>query len=145
MATGENSLLAFSSFWKLPVFLGTWHFPLFSKPEMKSWVFLTLLHWGIVNILKISKSRTENHLHKLGYINCFDVSVLHKLRKKSLLDHISTCNSLIQCIKNIMLLKQIFTGDENWILYNNVGWGKQNEPRTTTLKSSLHWRSLCCI
>ena len=54
----------------------------FSKSEMKSWVFLTLLHWGIVNILKISKSRTENHLHKIVYVNCFDVSVLHKLREK---------------------------------------------------------------
>ena len=45
---------------------------------------------GIANILKISKSSTENHLHQLGYVNPFDVRVPHKLsEKKNLLDHIS--------------------------------------------------------
>ena len=29
----------------------------------------------IANILKISKSGVENHLHQLGYVNCFDVWV----------------------------------------------------------------------
>ena len=27
----------------------------------------------IADILKISKSSVENHLHQLGYVNCFDV------------------------------------------------------------------------
>lgn len=30
--------------------------------------------WERANTLKISKISVENHLHKLGYINCFDVS-----------------------------------------------------------------------
>ena len=30
------------------------------------------------DILKISKSRVENHLHQLGYVNHFDVWVPHK-------------------------------------------------------------------
>ena len=34
------------------------------------------------------------------------------------------------------------TGDEKWILYNNVKWkrlwNKQNEPPPTTPKTSLH-------
>ena len=34
------------------------------------------------NILKISKSSTDNHLHQLGYVNCFDVWVPHELSKK---------------------------------------------------------------
>ena len=29
--------------------------------------------WEIANILKISKSSVENHLHQLGYVNHFDV------------------------------------------------------------------------
>ena len=33
--------------------------------------------WETANILKISKSSTENHLHQLGYVNCFDVWVPH--------------------------------------------------------------------
>ena len=38
--------------------------------------------WEIADILKISKSSAENHLHQLGYVNRFDVWVPHKLRKK---------------------------------------------------------------
>ena len=34
------------------------------------------------DILKISSSSVENHLHHLGYVNCFDVWVPHKLSKK---------------------------------------------------------------
>ena len=38
--------------------------------------------WEIVDILKISKSSTENHLHQLGYVNRFDVWVPRKLSEK---------------------------------------------------------------
>ena len=43
----------------------------------------------IADILKISKSSVENHLHQLGYVNRFDVWVPHKLSDKNLLDLIS--------------------------------------------------------
>ena len=32
----------------------------------------------IVDILKISKSSVENHLHQLEYVHCFNVWVPHK-------------------------------------------------------------------
>ena len=38
--------------------------------------------WEIADILKISKSSVKNHLHQLGYVNCFDVWVPHKLSRK---------------------------------------------------------------
>ena len=38
--------------------------------------------WEIANILKIPKSSVENHLHQLGYVNCFDVWVPYKLSEK---------------------------------------------------------------
>ena len=41
------------------------------------------------DILKISKSSAENHLHQLGYVNRFDVWVPHKLSEKTLLYYIS--------------------------------------------------------
>ena len=90
----------------------------------------------IANILKISKSSIENHLHQLGYVNHFDVWVPHKLSEENLLDHTSACNSLLKRNENVTFLKQIGTGDEKWILYNNVerkrSWGKGNEPPATT-------------
>ena len=45
--------------------------------------------WEIANILKISKSSTEKHLHQLGYVNRFDVWVPHNLSEKNLPDRIS--------------------------------------------------------
>ena len=59
----------------------------------------------IANILKISKSSVENHLHQLGYVNCFEVWVPRKLSAKNLLDRISTCDSLLKFNENIPFLK----------------------------------------
>ena len=98
----------------------------------------------------MSKSNDENHLHQLGYVNHFDVWVPHKLSEKNLLDCISTCDSLLKCKENIPFLKQIVTGNEKWIQYNNVEWkrslGKQNKPPPTTPKASLHPKKvMLCI
>jgi len=85
----------------------------------------------IANILIMSKSSVENHLHQVGYVNQFDIWVLHKW-KKHLLDHISASDLLFKHEKNILVLKQIVSGDKKWILYNNVkqkrSWGKLNKP-----------------
>ena len=82
----------------------------------------------IADILKISKSSVENHLHQLGYVHHFDVWVPHKLSEKNLLDHISLWDSLLKHNENILFLKQIVAGYEKWILYVNVEpmrlWGK---------------------
>ena len=104
----------------------------------------------IANTLKIFKSSTESHLHQLGYVNRFDVWVPHKVSEKNLLGHISACDSLLRRNKTIPFLKQIVTGDEKWILYNNVGWkrswGKRNEPPPTTPKAGLHPKKvMLCI
>ena len=107
-----------------------------------------LYHTEIADILKISKSSVENHLHQLSYVNCFDVWVPHKLSEKNLLDPISACDSLLKCNENVLFLKQIVTGDEKWILYNNVewkrSWGKRHEPPPTTPKAGLHSKKAMC-
>ena len=104
----------------------------------------------IANILKISKSSIENHLHQLGYVNSFDVWVLHKLSDKNLLNHISACDSLLKRNENVLFFKQIVTGDEKWTLYNNVkrkrSWGKWNDPPPTTPKAGFHPKKvMLCI
>ena len=40
--------------------------------------------------------------------------------EKTLLECISTCDSLLKHNKNIAFLKQTVVGDEKWVLYNNV-------------------------
>ena len=72
------------------------------------------------------------------------------MKKKSLLDHISTCDFLLKGNENVLFLKQIGMGDEKWILYSNVEWkrlwGMRNEPPPTTPKVGLHPKTvMLCI
>ena len=52
--------------------------------------------WEIADILKISKSSVENHLHQLGYIHRFDVWVARELSEKNLLNSVPACDSLFK-------------------------------------------------
>ena len=72
--------------------------------------------WEIADILKIVRSSLENGWHQLGYVNCFDVWVLHKWKKPS------WCCSLLGHSENVLFLKQTVTSSEKWILYNQVEW-----------------------
>ena len=83
----------------------------------------------------MSKSSIKDHLYQLSYVNHFDVWV-HELSRKNLLDHSSSCDSLLMCNGNAPFLKQIVMCNEKWILYNNVEWkrsqSKRNDPPPTT-------------
>lgn len=46
--------------------------------------------WETANILKISKSSTENHLPQTGYVHHVNIWVPCNLTEKNLLDYIST-------------------------------------------------------
>ena len=81
----------------------------------------------IADILKVSKSSDENHLHQRGYVNLLDVWVPHMLSEKNVLDHISACDSLLKRNAKVPFLKQIVKGNEKWMLYSvewKRSWGK---------------------
>ena len=67
--------------------------------------------WEIADILKLSTSSTENHLHQLGYVNHFVVWVPQKLSEEKLFDYISACDSELKHKENVLFLKQIEKGD----------------------------------
>ena len=92
--------------------------------------------------LKISKSSSENHLHHLDCAHHFDVKVPHKVKqkeKKKVLTVFPRAILFLNVNKNVPILKQIVTGNEKWILHNNVeqkrSQGKQNEPPLTSPKA----------
>ena len=104
----------------------------------------------ITDILKISKSSTENHLHHA--LLCSSLWCLGStwFKQKKPLDRISACDSLLKRNENVPFLKQIVLRDEKWMLYNNVEWkrpwGKGNVPPSTTPKASLHPKKvMLCI
>jgi len=98
----------------------------------------------------MSKSTIHEHFVKLGYINHFDVWVPHgDLTEKNLMDRVSICDSLYKRNEETSFLKQVVTGDEKWIIYNNVeqkrSWGKRNKSLLATPKAGLHPKKLCSI
>ena len=58
------------------------------------------------------------------------------------MQRISICDSLLKRNEIDSFLKRLITGDENWIVYNNVNrkrsWVKQDEPAQTTSKAVNH-------
>ncbi|XP_014487330.1 PREDICTED: histone-lysine N-methyltransferase SETMAR-like [Dinoponera quadriceps] len=96
--------------------------------------------------LKIGKSTVSEHLSKLGVVKKLDVWVPHNLTEKNLMDRISICNMLYKCNEDDPFLKRIITGDEKWIIYNNIerkrSWSKRGEPPLITSKKvmlSIWW------
>jgi len=54
----------------------------------------------------------------------------------------SICDSFYKRNEETPFLKQVVTGNEKWIIYNNVerkrSWGKRNELPLATPKTDLH-------
>lgn len=46
----------------------------------------------------------------------------HTLTEQNLLARVSACDSLLKRNKEVRFLKRLITGDEKWILYNNIKW-----------------------
>ena len=90
----------------------------------------------IADILKISESSVENHLHQLGYVHCFDVWVPHNLSEKQLLDRISTRDSLLKRNENIVFLKQIGDTVQQCGMEEIVGQAKRTTTNHTKGRSS---------
>ena len=82
--------------------------------------------------LKISHTCVERDLKQLGYINKLDIWVPHKLNEIQLTKRISICDSLLKRNSTDPFLKRIITGDEKWVVHDNVvrkrSWSKQAEP-----------------
>ena len=60
------------------------------------------------------------HLKQLGYVNKLDICVPYKLNEIQHTKRISTCNLLLKRKETDPFLKRIITGDEKWIVYDNV-------------------------
>jgi len=100
--------------------------------------------------LNIGKSVVSEHLNKLQIIKKLDVWVPHDLTEKNRIDRISISDLLYKRNEYDPFLKRIITGDEKWIIYNNVerkrSWSKRGEPPSTTPKAGLHPKKvMLCI
>jgi len=96
----------------------------------------------IADVLQISKTSVANHLHQLGYISRLDMWVPHELSEAYLIKRISVSDSLWKREENDPFLKRMITGDEKWIVYNNIqrkrSWEQRNKLPQIISKPGLH-------
>jgi len=66
------------------------------------------------------------------------------------MDRFSICDLLLKRNENCPFFKRMITGDEKWIVYNNVqrkrSWEKKDKLPQTTLKQNIHAKKvMLCI
>ena len=100
----------------------------------------------IAEKLNISYTCVERHLKQLGYLNKLDICVSHKLSEIQLTKRTSICDSLLKRNETDPFLNRIITGDEKWVVYDNVvqkrSLSKRDEPAQSTSKSDNHQKKL---
>ncbi|XP_076375572.1 histone-lysine N-methyltransferase SETMAR-like [Megalopta genalis] len=96
----------------------------------------------IVQTLKISKSNVENHFYELSFISRLDVWVSHALTEANRVIRISTYDILAKHEESDPFLKRMITGDEKWIVYDNIkrerSWNHSDKLPQTIVKPDLY-------
>ena len=96
----------------------------------------------IAEKLHVSHTCIENRLKQLGYVQKFDTWVPHELKEKHLTQRINSCDLLKKRNENDPFLKRPITGDEKWVVYNDIkrkrSWSRSREPARTTSKAGIH-------
>ncbi|XP_047344507.1 histone-lysine N-methyltransferase SETMAR-like [Vespa velutina] len=88
--------------------------------------------------LNLLNSTVYDHLKGLGLTSKLDIWVPHDLAERNLCRRVDVCDSLLKRHENDPFLKRIITGDEKWVVYNNVkrkrSWSKKDEPAQSISK-----------
>ena len=100
----------------------------------------------IAKRLNVSHTTIENHIRCLGLVKKLDIWVPHELKEIHLTQRINICDTHLKRNAIDPFLKRIITGDEKWIVYNNVNrkrsWSKHNKPAQTISKAELHQKKI---
>ncbi|KAG9427849.1 Ammar1 transposase [Apis mellifera carnica] len=69
-----------------------------------------------------------------------------ELKEKHLTQRINSCNLLKKRNENDPFLKRLITGDEKWVVYNNIkrkrSSSRPREPAQTTSKAGIHQKKV---
>lgn len=96
--------------------------------------------------LNIPQSTIHDHIRRLGLVKKLDIWVPHELKEIHLTNRFNVCDMHLKRNEYDPFLKQIITGDEKWIVYNNVNrkrsWSKHDEAPQTTSKADIHQKKI---
>ena len=91
--------------------------------------------------LHVSHTCIENRLKQLGYVQKLDTWVPRELKEKHLMQRINSCDLLKKRNENDPFLKRPITGEEKWVVYNNIErkrwWSRPREPARATSKAGI--------
>ena len=105
----------------------------------------------IAQTLHLSNSTVHDHLKRLGFTSKLDTWIPHNLTERNLCCRLDICDMLLKRQENDPFLKRIVTGDEKWVVYNNVkrkrSWSKKDQPAQSTSKADIHQKSdaICLV
>ena len=84
----------------------------------------------IAKQLNVSHTTIENHIRRLGLVKKLDIWIPHKLKEIHLTQRINICDPHFKRNAIDPFLKWSITGDEKWIIHNNVNrkrlWSKHD-------------------
>ncbi|XP_046831404.1 histone-lysine N-methyltransferase SETMAR-like [Vespa crabro] len=96
--------------------------------------------------LNLSNSTVNDHLKGLVLIPKLDIWILHVLTERNLCRRVDVCDSLLKRHENDPFLKRIITGNEKWVVYNNVkrkrSWSKKDESAQSISKANIHQKKM---
>ena len=100
--------------------------------------------------LNTSQSTICYHLKKIGKMKKMDVCLLYTLSEKNKEDHIFMVINLFLSQRNDPFLKNIISGEEKWVFYDNLHrkrqWFNNDESSPPIFEVELHERKfLLCV
>ena len=97
-------------------------------------------------MLKIPKSTIDHHIQRLGLVKKLDICIRHDLKEIHLTKRSNAYDLHLKRNRLYPFFERIITGDEKWIVYNNVdrkgSWSKHDKPPQTTSKAELHQKEI---
>jgi len=100
----------------------------------------------LATALKVSIGSVHGHLKSLGFVKKLDVWVPHELKEIHLTKRMNVCDQLTKREENDPFLKRMITGDEKWIVYNNVSrkrsWSRRDEAPERQAKADIHQKKV---
>ncbi|XP_068622876.1 histone-lysine N-methyltransferase SETMAR-like [Battus philenor] len=102
------------------------------------------------NSLNQPWSTIQEHLPQIGKISRAGVLVPHNLSEQNKANRSITCNVLLQRHRTDPFFDRLITGDEKWVLYDNLKrkrqWLSRNELQRTNATPGLHpKKALLCV
>lgn len=104
----------------------------------------------IAKRLSVQHSTVARRLNSLGITKKMDNLIPHELTENNLLNRVMVCQSLLKRNSMKPFLKRMITGDEKWVMYNNIkrrrSWCGPTESPQSVAKPDCHSKKvLLCI